>query len=180
MKKYYVYYLYYEDGTLADVGRSKFPEWRKRTKQRKHGCVFNIEVTESMSFKSACVLELAELHRLRPPLARRYVSSPGTLGKKLPHSEAHIKAIVAGRVGYAHSEETRLKIGAANKGHQHSTATKTEMSRTRKGKKRSLASKERMSLAATKRWNDKRLLQSGYGHPWRLQGLDQTTQDVIG
>lgn len=175
-KPYFVYYLYYEDGTLADIGRSNDPEWRMRGKQRKHGCKFTMKVSSPMSFEAACSFETTEQIRYEPPLMKRIVSSPGMYGKKRPHTKEHIEAIVAGRIGYTHSDQTRSKIGDANRGNRHTAETRAEMSRTRRGRKNTEESKAGMSDSAYVRWNRQHLFQSGYGHPWRLQGLDERTR----
>ena len=107
---YYVYYLYFKsDGQLAEVGRSKTPETRRRTKQKKHGCQLTMVITEGMPFKDACELETSEIIRLRPPLNKYRGSSAGMYGHHEPKSEAHkaaIKATHVGMLGQKHTEET--------------------------------------------------------------------------
>lgn len=54
-------------------------------------------------------------------------------GKK--RTKEHIANSVKGRIGYIHSESTRLKISKSNTGYIHSEESKRKMSETKKGMK---------------------------------------------
>lgn len=168
---FYVYYLYYADGSIADVGRSNNPEARMRIKSKRNNCQFTMKLSDPMTFKESCEFELTEQARLRPSLMKRLVSSPGMFGKRIPHTKQHIAAIVAARIGYRHSLDTKRKLSEAKKGKFHSLESRQRMSIARTGATRSEATKKIMSVGAYARWDRQHLQQSGWGHPWRLKDL---------
>ncbi len=178
-KPHFVYYLYYEDGSLADIGRSLHPEGRRRVKQRMFGRIFTMKVSRPMSFEKACRLEISEQAKYAPPLTKRFISSAGMLGKGKPQSKAHIQARFAARAGYRHSSETKAKIAAKAVGRNMPEEARKKISAAHTGRRNTEATKTKMSDAAYKRWERQRLLQSGHGHPWRIKDLDEATQRSI-
>ena len=102
--------------------------------------------------------------------------------------------IGAGHVGKTLSKETRDKIGDSNRGKPMSEGTKNSLVgwnpyQAARAKKKRGAKLTKKECKAIEFWESKPLsrskerkllLQSGYGHPWRLAGLDEETQRRIG
>jgi hypothetical protein len=100
------------------------------------------------------------------------------LGKGKPHTTEHVAALVANHVGMLgkhHSEESKKRMC----GRVWRKSSKLKLAASHLGRKNTPDTKKTMSNSAYARWDRQHLLQSGFGHPWRLATLDAATRSAV-
>lgn len=204
---YYLYDDEYEEGPLK-VGRSKWPRGRRRSFLSGAGIDTRMRVVGPFEFEEARNLELREIKRLHPPYNKYAASSRGNIGVPMPahvrkvlhvsrpcQEETKVK-ISNAHLGYKFSDEARSKMSDSAKKKAPNPAARAKAAKSNTGKKRTPAQRARISagktgvlfseahkaalkVASRHRWDRKRLLQSGWGNPWRLLGLDSATRAAV-
>ena len=113
--------------------------------------------------------------------ATRKKIGDGNRGKvRTPKTRGLISAARMGKSNGPHSEETKRKIGLGNKGKTVSQETRELIRAIRTGTHQSAETVAKRVATRKANKENKALLQSGYGHPWRIKDLDKATQEAIG
>ena len=125
-KPSYVYYLFTCDlsNELVEIGRSMWPDSRRRFKECKHGMRLHMLTSDPIKdFAKAQAYERAEIKALRPRFNKIAGSSPGSLGipinrgiKKSKITCERISAAKKGVPGHPQLIDARNKISKAFKG----------------------------------------------------------------
>ena len=186
---HYIYYLYDISNKIAYVGKSWNVNRRHKEALKRYTELLTVQIGKSFDdITKACAFEKSEIARLRPRLNKRISSSPSSFGMRFTQSVQHTENIRKGKLGKKRppfSAEWLKNLSLSHMGNtallgfKFSEASKQKMRESQLGREHSEATKQKMRDTWARRKEEKLLLQSGYGHPWRIKDLGKATQEVI-